>query len=278
MSRALILALVLPPLASAATAPDSPDHANHFQAEPITASGITVSASSAFARQQEAKLKLKLANATDHFVLVQKNGARIAMDSGEFVATNREGVKVIDPASDGGHTFVFADTGGQLHQSGMTLRIEGVSLVTTKVPPVEAAPFTLPLTTNKVEAGGFSCVPKGKVKQATDQTSAKFECTYLGAAGTVGLIRSDAITVAIPDGKDFANEAGEPIKLLLPGESETIEVKTTVIQPKPHGVDMQFTELTLLWNDALLSVELQPVTFPDWTFTLDVALTDEKNQ
>jgi hypothetical protein len=40
---------------------------------------------------------------------------------------------------------------------------------------------------------------------------------------------------------------------------------------------MQFETLTVLWNDALRSVELQQLSFPDWAFTLDPALTAEKN-
>jgi hypothetical protein len=83
--------------------------------------------------------------------------------------------------------------------------------------------------------------------------------------------------VVILDGKSFANEAGEPIQLVLPGDLITFEMQNTVIQPRVYGVGMQFTELTLQWNGALESVELQPVEFPDWAFAFDAALTAEKN-
>jgi hypothetical protein len=278
MSRALLLAALLFPLATAETPADSPDHANHFQADPVQAGDITATAKSAWGRQQEAKLKVAFTNGTDQFLVVPKDGARIVVDGAEHAAANREGLKIIDPTSEATHTFTFADPGGTLHGDSLVARLEGIGLANTEgAATVEAEPFTLPLRINKIEAGGFVCSAKGKVKQTTDNTSAKFECTYQGAPGTVGLLDSEAITVVIPDGGSFANEAGKPTQLLLPGDKLSFEVQNTVIQPKVHGVDMQFTELTLQWNDALESVELQPVEFPDWQFTLDAALTAEKN-
>lgn len=277
MTRILALALVLV-LIPVGSANDAPDHANHFSSAPVHAGEITASAAAAWARQQEAKLKVKINNRTDDFVLVDKNGARISMASGEYIATNGDGYKLVAPQSEGGHTFVFTDGGGKLHNLSMVARLEGVSVAATDGAPIEAEPFTLPLHKNQIEASGFTCVNKGKLKQETQETKAKFECTYNGAEGTVGLLDSKAITIAIPDGQDFANESGKPKKLLLPGETVSFEVKNTVIKPNPHGVDMQHTELTLLWNDALRVATLEPIQFPDWEFTLDVGLTAEKNK
>jgi hypothetical protein len=278
MSRSLVLALVLISVSSAKDSLEDPDHANHFSSAPVQAGDITATAAAAWARQQEAKLKVKLNNRSDDFVLVGKNGARISMASGEFTAINSDGFKLIAPQSEGGHTFVFTDDGGKLHSERMVARLEGVKTASTSASPVEAEAFTLPLHKTEIEASGFTCVNKGKIKQETQETKAKFECTFNGEAGTVGLVTSKAITFAIPDGSDYANESGEPMELLFPGDKVSFEVKNTIIKPNPHGVDMQHTELTLLWNDALRVATLEPVPFPDWEFALDAALTAEKNK
>jgi len=278
MTRITLVALGLVSLAAGKTAMDSPDYAHHFQSAPVHAGDVTASASSAFARQNDAKLKVKFDNRSDDFLVVAKNGARISSSAGEYVATNRDGFEVIDPTSDGRHTFVFEDGGGKLCTLSMVARLDGVFLASGQGEPVQAEPFTLPLSANKVEAGGFLCITKGKVKQETQEAKAKFECTYQGAEGTAGLLDSKAITVAIPDGQAFANESGKPTKLLLPGEKASFEVKNSIIRPNPHDVDMQLTQLTLLWNDALRTVTMQPVAFPDWEFSLDLDLTAEKNK
>ena len=270
--------LLLVPLASSEIPQDSPEHANHYKSEPVSSGDVTASASSAWARQQEAKLRVKFANGSDDYLLSRKDGARSTMGSGEHQSSNKTAYEVIDPEDDGSHTYVFKDESGQLHEQAMTARLDGIYLAPTDGPPVEAEPFTLPLSANEVEAGGFTCRSKGKIKQETQETKAKFECTFDGEDGTVGLVESQSISVAIPDGQAFANESGKEAKLLLPGEKTSFEVKTTVIKPKPHGVDMQFTKLTLLWNDALRAITAEPVELEDWAFTLDEALTAEKNE
>ncbi len=194
MSRALAVATLLTLSASAEVAPDSPDHANHFQSEPAVSGDVTATAVAAWARQAEAKLRVKFDKGTDDYLLVAKNGARISMESGEFAAKGKDVPQVIDPVGNGTQTFVFVDPEGGLHTEGMTARLDGVWLARTDAPSVEAEPFSLPLNQAEISAGGFECHTKGKVKQETQEAKAKFECTYQGAPGTVGLFTSSAST------------------------------------------------------------------------------------
>lgn len=164
-----------------------------------------------------------------------------------------------------------------MHQQALRFRVDGAFLVSTDGAPSEPPELTLPANMKSFEAGSFSCALKGKVTQKTDKLTAAFKCTYRGKKGTVGVIDEGALKVTTPDDQVFANEVKAGFTFLHPGDEATISVKNTVIQPRAHGYDMQFTTLGLDMSQVFREAEMRPVELPALEYTLDQARTDEAN-
>ncbi len=280
MPRVLALAPALL-LAAAALAkplpPDHPDHANHYQSGAITSNDVTLTSPVAWARQAQGKVKIKFDNDSTRWLLVHKNGIEFTTGGNTFQPTPIDDrYEVVRPNDEGAHTFVFADEANHaLHGDTMSLGVIGAFLA-TEPKPVNAPDTYLPARSDGVEEGGFTCRIKGKVTQSTDKLLAKYECTFYAQPGTIGFVDAAGLRVSI-DAGEFANEAGGQVELMMPGQTRTIKLLVTSIQPRPHGVDMQFTELPVKWDTALFTSTLERLEMEPWAFELDPATTAAKN-
>ena len=257
---------------------DSPDHAYHYRTDGVSAHGVNALAPTAWARQGELKLKVKLNNTTGNYVLFRKDGIEVSSGGNTFLPPQKaDKYTTVQPHAEGAQGFKIVDEGGTLHHKEMSVKLTGVFMVDAAVAPVQTTPSFLPARSKSFDAGPFACTLRGKPKQETDNTTAKYRCQFKGGAGEVGLVDPRKMQMALPDGKEFANEWGKETLVVFPGQHVDIAIKNTVIQPRPHGFDMQKTELTVKWEGVFQASKLEELSFPTWDFTLDEALTAAKN-
>ena len=274
-----LAALLLGSVALAGPIPeDSPDHAYHYASSPLTAGAVTLTATTAWARQAELKLKVAIDNADpDAWLMLRRDGITVTSgDRPHKPITQDNQYEIIRPTDHGAYQFVIPDPLLTMHHKEMSVAVTGASSVAYPATPIEAADGTLPVRSAKFNAGPFECVVKGKIKQSTDLTNATWRCLYRGKPGMIGFADEALLRVAIPAG-EFGNESTGKVEPLRPGDGVNINLKITVIQPKPHGVDMQKSELTVKWDKVFSESPMVPVAFEPWAFTLDEALTAEKN-
>jgi hypothetical protein len=271
--------LMLGVLAFAKEIPESsPDHAYHYQGAPVSVDGVTFTAPVAWARQAELTFKVAIENTTTDWVLLRKDGLSYLAGGGAFAPKDNRRFEIVKPNGKGAHTFGIADELGRMHHREMAIRLREAWRVDPTGTALSTPPTSLPATARSFTVGGFSCELSGKVTQETDKTAAKYECIYNAAPGTVGIVHESAAQFKTATGLTFANEEGGKRDLVLPGDKVGIKLKVTAIQPGPHGVDMQKSVLTVDWTGVFAEAPLRPIAVPEWTFTLNEALTAEKNR
>lgn len=256
----------------------SEDHAYHFRGAPLSVDGVTFTAPTAWARQRELTFKVAIENTTTDWVLLRKDGLSYLAGGGSFTPKDNRKFEVVKPNGKGAHTFGIADDLGRLHHREMAVQLREAYRVDPNGRVLSTAQTSLPAQARSFTVGGFTCELAGKVTQETDKTAAKYDCLYNAEPGTVGIVHESALTFRIPSGATFANEESGKRELVLPGEKVAIKLKVTTIQPTPHGVDMQKSVLTVDWTGVFAEAALAPIALPAWAFSLDEALTAEKNR
>jgi hypothetical protein len=264
------LALVL----VAARKADDPKHENHFRTDGSvpSATGVSLSLTNAEAQQDFVAVDGKLANTGANTILVLKKGeASFVLPQGTFStkAGGLFGSTVWVPPGES-RSIGFKAEGSGFHVDQFTLKPGGIYQASNTGTAVKAPDFALPASVNDFTAGPYSCHLDG-LKKETDETSAKFACTYNGSG--VGIIEPRRIGLKTESGKEYANEAKKNGReLLLSGETAKFAAVFHVTE-----VDMQFAPLTVLFRDALTESALTAVALPDWKFVLDPEATAKAN-
>ena len=275
MLLALALALVQP--AVAGTPEDDPAHAYHFEDGTYTAGDIAIELKDPWVRQAEGKVRLVMRNGSSDYFVYHYDGLAWVAGGKAHAASGAGKHKVVGPGDDDGHTFTFESPQMSLHDRDSALKITGFHMLDDQSPVQSAPDMAVPVAKPRFKAGSFVCETKGKVKRKTDLFFTKIDCTYNGQPGTAGLVTSDQVQVLIMDGTAFVNEDGDGPQVVLPGESVTFGVKNTVIQPRPHGVDMQFDPLTIRFGSTFREGKLVPVQAEPHALTFHPGRTAEKN-
>lgn len=228
-----------------------PDDPNHFYDVPAVGQDIQVRLVDAWARPDEAKVKVVVRNDTPDFLVLRTGQMLFSADA---QAWGQDSVKVIEPRSTGSKVVEFH--GRNLKANGGWFVPGGFFRIPTDGDPIAAPNFMLPQRERGFDAGPFSCVA-GKVVKETDETDVHFTCVYEGAG--LGLVDPAAITVLV-EGKEFATQKGngrlDPVR---PGDS--FRLRATFEVPARHA-DMQFADLEIHFNDAFR--EGIPVAMPEW--------------
>jgi hypothetical protein len=277
MSRSAIAAnlllLLLPLTATAGKSASGADHVNHFREPgPKVEDGISFTAENAIARPDMAKLALSIDNGTDDWVLVEMAETSLAFEHGTYPNMRRSNRTMRIPPK--GKKKPTVEVGGRddLHVDAYSVVIGGVSKVDGKGKPVTVEPFSVPPSSNSVEAGPFSC-SMAKLKKSTRVTEATFECVYSGSK--VGLIDASRLAWRIESGQEFANfdrKAGQD--LIFPGEKIKI---SAVAQIEGRVVDMQFANMSIVWNDTFAESDRKGVAPVKIELQIDPGETAGKN-
>ena len=275
----LILAALL--VMPADAGPRKETHKKHvfwYQDTEHQADKLTFFFEDPFAGHEEGKVRVQTTNGTGDFVLVAHDGLTWDVNGKTFTPDGKAGrYDFIAPMGEKKQTFAFPLRGADFHGRDPQLTLTGVWTLSAEAPVQTAPDFQLPVAKPDFTVGDFRCKQVGDATLKTDKASFAIECLFTGEPGTAGIVKSSAATFVIADGSEFSNEAGSDADIVMPGDSVKLKFKNTVIQPRPHGVDMQFDTFAVTFGDtfrqgALVKVAVEPVTL-----AVDATRTAENN-
>jgi hypothetical protein len=276
-----LLALSLPALALltlAARKPDDPKHENHYAAtNAVKVDGLDITVADAQAQQQFVKVDTKFTNKTgDRLFLVRKDEAEIVLPGGTQVVkapTLFPGPLVIPPGDSASNIWTATGSSTSYHVDAFSLNLKGISTAPNAGTPVPAPDFQLPPSANTFTAGGFECSLTA-TKQATQDTTGTFQCTYSGKG--VGFIDARKLGARSKSGTEYANIMKNAKRdVLLPGDKAKFGVW---FQIPASDADMQFVPFHIVFRDAFSESPTTPVNVDAWNFAVDAAKTEAANK
>ena len=271
--RTFFLFAALTALCLTANAQDKPYKAKHrFFYAPVSGrtGGVTIEISDAVGELTLLKFKLKVINKTGDYLFVDPSRFKLRM--GDALASFKEKPFVVRPFEDASKVLDATGAASYQHEAPVLDFADGIQSAPGKGRTTAMDDFKLPAAQNSVSAGPYSVNLKDLVKE-TDKTTANFTVQYTGSA--VGVVDPSRIGVRIPAGQVFANEKSKSKPVLLdPGGTDNFKV-VAVIPGKI--VDMQFAELTVLWNDAFTETAKSPFSVEPITFPVDQERTKKEN-
>ena len=251
----------------------NPKHVNYYKAPAnIETSDYKIELSNIVSKIEYAKLSIKIYNTGTDYLMFNKGASEFVYKTGKF--TDKEKYTYILPTKS--KTKTIKATGSNMfHTDTISFVLKALYIIPAKGEIVKADDFKLPASKNSFESGNFK-VKLLKLKQETQETYAKFECTYIG--DEIGIIDPSKLSVKV-DGKDEIEYANDNKKakpeLLRKGEKTKISVYFHI----PGKIsDMQFSVLKINWNDTFqesVAKEIEPKTFE---FIVDEGLTNGKNK
>ena len=246
------------------------EHANHFEDVDPSGDVVAVGISDAWAREAEAKVKLHVENKTDDFLMVKLEDVS-ADFGGKPVKQDDDKVKVYAPGKKGAKVLNFAGEG--LHVEQGALKIGGLYRINADAPVEKMPDYRLPIEKKSFDTKNLDCTLAGKVKQTTDETSAKFKCKFTGKG--LAIVDESKIQVRLEDGQLFGNLAGGDAEGVLPLKNFTLKVQFEI---ERRVVDMQFATLMVQFNDAVRVGTPKAVPDVEIPLTLSAEKTEAANK
>lgn len=250
----------------------NPKHTNYYRAvDNIETPEVILDMKDAVAKMDYFKFRVKFSNKTADFISVAAGQSVFTVDGKAHSPKDR--VFFLDPFDSSSKTLQVDGGGTNFHVDNVDVKFNGFSRIPAKGQVVDVEGFLLPAAKNSISAGDFEINMKNLVKE-TKRTYVAFEVTYNGQ--DFGIVDQSKISVMTEDGQVFATvQSKEKIKVLGPGEKTTLRATFTI---QAHIVDMQFANLTVLWNDCFQISKAIPFNVPGVSFEIDPGLTAGKNK
>lgn len=217
------------------------------------------------------KFRVKYSNKTPDFIRIAAGETDFFIDGKSHKPKDR--VFFLDPFDSSSKTLQVDGSGTDFHVDKLDVKLNGFSRIPAKGQVIDAEGFLLPAAKNSITAGDFEVNMKNLLKE-TKRTYVAFEVTYNGS--DYGIVDQSKISVRTEDGQVFASvQSKSKVEVLGPGDKTTLRA-TFMIQA--HIVDMQFANLTVLWNDCFQVSKAVPFDVPGVSFEIDPGLTAGKNK
>ncbi len=251
---------------------NNPKHVNYYRAvNNIETPEIILDMKDPVAKMDYMKFRVKFSNKTADFIRVAAGECNFIIEGKSHSPKDR--VFFLDPFDSSSKTLQVDGGGTNYHVDNLEVKFNGFSKIPSKGRVIDAEGFLLPAAKNSITAGDFEVNMKNLVKE-TKQTYVAFEVTYRGQ--DFGLVDQSKISVRTEDGQVFASvQSKEKLRVLGPGEKTTLRATFTI---PAHIVDMQFANLTVLWNDCFQVSQATPFNVPGVNFEVDPGLTAGKNK
>jgi len=218
--------------------------------------GITITAKDAVSNKEATKLKLKVNNKTDEFIIFKVNESTLKANGKDYKPQEKP-LEVAPTESD---SRVVNFKGPDFMVTSYSYIIEGLYKVSTVTNSVQTEEFQLPPSQNEFKTGNFTCSMIDLSKE-TDKTSVKFECRYTG--DKIGVIHPGRAAVKLPDGTEVANAKSSASPIVLEqGESKKITLSWNRMEGG-KATDMQKIKMSIVWRNTFIEatpVKLKPVT------------------
>ena len=251
--------------------PQKADHRNAFSPVTVENAEVKLEMQDALAEATYCKFRFKATNKTNDYVFVDP--AKFKVTLGGAAMGFKEKAFTLRPYEDAVRTLNVIG-GTAYHQESFSIDFaDGFHLAPSKGSVVTVEEFTLPASKNEVSGGPFT-VNLQSLSQETDKTQAKFNVKYTGSA--LGIVDPSKVSFRIPAGQVFATAKSKSKPVVLTGgESDNFTVTAEI----PGKIaDMQFTTLTVLWNETFVESAKRALTVDQAAFTLDAAKTAEINK
>ncbi len=262
-------------LVNAQLSPSDPKHENHYNVAPYENDDIKIDFKNAHSQQEFTLVELNITNKTSDYIYVKGAETKFIYDHGSYHPKGTMLSKInfsIDPLKSESKTLkVTGDN--KFHVDKLKLELNGFYRVKANGIVIKAENFQLPAAKNSFTAGDCNCSLE-KSKQTTKQTEAEFKCVYMGKK--VAFVDPTKLSVKLKDGQEFANNNHKDTKeVLMPGD----DIKFTAIFNIPGKIaDMQFSVLSINWNDTFSESEMVPVKTGTVDFIYDPDVTLLKNK
>lgn len=250
----------------------NPKHVNYYRAvNNVTTDALVLDIKDAVSKMEYMKFRVKYSNKTPDFIRIAAAETEFAIDGKAYSPKDR--VFFLDPFDSSTKTLQVDGGGADYHVERLDVNFKGFSRIPSKGKVVDAEGFLLPAAKNSITAGDFEVNMKNLIKE-TKRTYVAFEVTYNGS--DYGIVDQSKISVRTEDGQVFASvQSKSKVEVLGPGEKTTLRATFEI---QPHIADMQFANLTVLWNDCFQVSKAAPFNVPSVSFEIDPGLTAGKNK
>jgi hypothetical protein len=211
---------------------------------------VTITVDNAVSTEGETKMKLKITNKTNNFIIYKPEESTFVINGKESKA--KEKWLIISPNES---DFRIVNLKGPEYNKvkNYSFKVDGLYKVIMDKKTIAAPEFKLPPSQNDFKAGNdFSCSLK-KLSKETDKTEAKFSCQYTG--DKIGFVFPSKTAVKMPDGNDYASKVHSGLLsksgplILMKGNDDSFNLEWDRMQGG-KTMDMQKVEMIIKWNDA----------------------------
>lgn len=213
----------------------------------------------------ETKMKLKITNKTDNFIIYKPEESTFVVNGKESKA--QEKWLVIAPHES---DFKILNLKGEGYNKVKNYSFVAGGLYKVLLGKATEAPeYRLPASQNDFTAGNYSVSLK-KLKKETDRTDVKFSCVYNG--DKLGFIFPSKAAVRMPDGKEYAGKVSSGLfaksgpVILKKGQEDSFSISWDRM-PGGKETDMQKVDMFIKWNDTF--VEGTPENLKSETLQLE---------
>lgn len=255
-----------------------PKHENWYKKTKFETDEMTVEIVDANAQSNVCKLKIKITNKTNDYILYKPEETEFVYDFGTYNPKGGLSLingknELIEPKESNSRVLnVTGDT--RFHVDKFTINFKGFYRISSKGTVHKAPDFQLPASTNDFETGPFKVLMTAVAKE-TKQTAIRFKVTYANDNKHYGLVSLGKAVMKIEDGREFAmaNQKDKTV-MLADGEDDKFnyyyEIPASI-------VDMQFANMQVVWKDTFRESEMVPMTAKTVEMNVDPGLTEGKN-
>ncbi len=271
--RNLFIILLLLLLNPATNAQIDPKKTNYYYDTELSKSGnISLKALNPVSRYNFAKFELIIDNKSDNFLYFVSKESKLSINDKEYPAIGRKKTQICLPGKKISPTLKFEGSKEFLSEK-MTFIPDGFYTFASKGESVNAPDFKLPPSQNFIDAAPFK-IQMLKLSKETKVTAVKFSIRYTG--DKMGIVSMSKAAVRTPDGTLWANaRTGDMNKVMQKGETKKF---TLYFEVPAKEFDMQFTDLFIVWGDALSESELKPMDLTKGEIIIDELTTKKKNK
>ena len=215
----------------------------------VETADYTIMVSNAVSNDAETKFKIKIVNKTANYLIYKPEESKFTIN-GKTVDVKEKEI-MIDPYES---EFKVINAKGVYNTlKNYSFSVDGIYKV---IPgsPISAEDFKLPPAKNDITAGPFT-ITQEKFSKETAGASAKFKCLYNGSK--LGMVSPSKANMRMPDGKVYATIKKEKSFILKPGKDESFILSWDRMQGGGKANDLQFAEMTIMWNDMLNEASLE---------------------
>lgn len=271
MKKKLITLVAITCMLSAALAQKEVKYEKlYYKNATVETDELTILADNVVSTEGETKLKLKITNKTNDYIIYKPEESAFTIN-GKEMKPNEKWL-IISPNES---AFRVINLKGEKYNTvkSYSYTVGGLYKVLVNEKGISTPDFKLPASKNDFKTGDFECT-LNKVNKETDATDVKFKCLYTG--NNIGFVFPAKTAVKMPDGNDYANakSKSKPI-MLMKGQDDSF----TLHWDKFNGgktMDMQFVEMMIKWNDAFVEASTKKMKSETLQLEFDQAISDAK--